>query len=976
MPPPPRPAPGDVAPVWTAPIAETTFQGAPKWYSQYLEGILKEARRLALMPRDRFGQLTPAQERRKAELDAIINPPVHMGAEVGIPVSITGRSEPVEFTPEELYRAQTDESYARRIFQAATGHTPLRPDIRQFQERLAVEHPEVRERFEQVAEERARADRRARIHVYDNSPMAIPRAEFVRRINQVAPGVEPANLTNQILERAGFAKPKGMSVLNKIRNLYAGEQLYPQENFAQMMEDAVDPRAAVMGAAPRPVARPVPQPIPNPFGFGAAAGVFDPMQPAPFGGVGVGQVPGAVRRPPPGLPYPPAAVPNRMAFDPFAPPPPPLLEERLEAQREARKLIAGNSRIAPLPEEFNQAGRIIERGVGAHDDTFETAREEIRAAGRHDMHRDVQPFLQAAMDNHDQDVDDYMARYRENVIAPLRAEAEEDFLDRVVPHLNMSFAQHGAFHGGVRNRALTQAVQKMKKGLDREVAERLSEAEMKARAHANHRGEKALHAGRVSVEAGRMSHDAAVQRAQAGINSAVTKAAADKAQADALREIGAQRQAQGQNEINTRLAEFEEEQAYPHRALERESMIARGHPAPVTQGFSAQQMGQPTPPNPFNVAGGLLGQMAAMGGRRAQEAPYAKGGHVRAKYATGGHVDHYNQLGKHVQPTQHEGDLQQLAGEFRNYHEDPQANWLDRVSQQMLSNVRGDPLQNIGHGATHATNDRERARDRMLASKEKAANLYEAINNTRMKQHEVLAHYENQRMQMAEQQRHHGAMEGHQAAMLEAKMNKLNQVQLPKLDAVNAEVLKEGNKNMMGAPDILTDLDRLEDISSRITTGTATTKIPGLNDPYFQSMLNQGSQEDMEEFDKVAGDLVLKSASAFGARAGARIAAMYEKAKPHRGMSRKGIQKVIGNMKKVIHDELKRSQHINKEYMTKGILPSQSLGEYSVQEHGPKESEAIKETSGSVQMIGPDGSQWNVPAGKVSAALSRGATYG
>lgn len=853
MPPPPRPVPGDVATNWAGPIAETTFQGAPKWYSQYLEGILKEARRLALMPRDRFGQLTPAQEARKAQLDAIINPPADpfaafLGEAAPIPVSITGRSEPIPFTPEELYRAQTDETFARRIFQAATGHPPSKPDIRQFQERLAVEHPEVGERLVQEGRRREQEERQeeraARIRVYDNSPMSVPRAEFVRRINAVAPGINPRDITPIILEHAGFTAPRygtgllpaGMnafSFLKSVRNLYAGEQLYPQQNFAQMMEDAADPRAAAMdpgdavdpaaavmggeagrGRAPfggRAGAMPVPgvhfEEVPRrPHPFLRGPVDRDAPMHDPFAGVGIGEIPGVALRPHFGVPHPPPRIPGpfgdpgRLGRAPMSP----SLEERLAAQQEVRKLIAGSSRIAPLPEEFNQAGRIIERGVGAHDDTFETAQEEIRAAGRHDMHRDVQPFLQAAMGNHDADVDDYMARYRENVIAPMRAEAEEDFLERVVPHLNMSFAQHGAFHGGKRNAALLKATEKMRRGLHREVGERLSEAEMKARAHANHRGEKALHAGRVSVEAGKLSHDAAVQRAQAGMNSAVTKAAADKAQADALREIAAQRQAQGQNEINTRLAEFEEEQAHPHRALERESMIARGHPIPVTQGFSAQQMGAPTPPNPFNAAGGLFGQMmGAMGGRRPQEAPYAKGGHVKSKYATGGHVEHYNQLGKHVHPAQHEGDLQQLASEFRNYQEDPQANWIDRVSQQMLANVHGDPLQNIGRGSMHATSDRENARERMLASKDKAANLYQAINNTRMKQHEILAHYENQRMQMAEQQRHHGAMEGHQsitaanqAALLQQKIQEAEEKRLAN---INPETGKPFTKAEMKA---------------------------------------------------------------------------------------------------------------------------------------------------------------------------------
>jgi hypothetical protein len=59
-------------------------------------------------------------------------------------MSVTGDSEPILFTKEELYRALVDEPFARRLFAETTGNERVsRHDVKDLRNRIRLEHPDV-----------------------------------------------------------------------------------------------------------------------------------------------------------------------------------------------------------------------------------------------------------------------------------------------------------------------------------------------------------------------------------------------------------------------------------------------------------------------------------------------------------------------------------------------------------------------------------------------------------------------------------------------------------------------------------------------------------------------------------------------------------------------------------------------------------------------------------------------------------------
>jgi len=975
---------------------ELAMPGLSKWQNQFLHGLYQQTRDWMNQDRATYGAITPETQERIDALKRIID----AEQKGGIPVSITGRGKKILFHPSEVYKAAHDTRYATTLYQEATGHERVLPqDVAEFQQRLAMQYPEVtsvgkpqgvapsvmpsiREeepddawasasqparRRGSVMSEASRLVRQAPSRDQSRRPSLVP--SEAPSVVSAAPSVRMSPLGQQMKLnklRAKQGKPfslipgatpevqqqmahlnrynalrakKGMPAVTSFPGWKATRPIVPMEDMeGQAAEGTATSEAPSILSASSVIKQRQQQQLAalkakRRLGSQLTGGMpdIDLDEPPKLTG-GMDDTDLDV----PSVPPPFSVVKQRQQQQLAALAAKRKLgtqglgnaEERVRKQRELQDIHKGLGRLAPLSEEHEQAQRMFERGIGKHDETFDTAHRELEAVKHHSPSRAIEPFIDAGDEEAPAYIDRYIDRYRKNVIGALRDERKQSFLEEVLPNINMSYAQHGSFHGGVRNIAIRKAAEAQEKSLQREIARLMSQAEHQGMEQYNKHRAHRLGAGELARGAAEADQRAGLQTATALPHLAAQRTALDTAQQEQLKGFGAARQRQDQALRDTHYAEFRESEQDKAARLAQGSNIARGHQtAPMV--MTSTSGGPPVAPQEANMVMGLLGQALGQRGPAPQGGFYSKGGHVKKRFADGGHVQHYHELGKHVQPLQHEGDMQQIAGEFRS-HQEPDT-WMDRVSQQALMNVRGSPLANIGRGAYVAHADRDNARVRMMQAKEKAANLYEAINNTRMKQHEILAAYENKRMEMGEAGRHNQAMEGYRGSEVAAKWAKVNgsgQPTLPKLDKANARVLEQANQSLLSAPTLIEDLDRLEDLSNKIATGTATTKMGITNDPYTQAKLGQGTQEDLDEFDKVANDLVVKATSAFGQRGGARIAALIEKSKPHRGMSRKGIQKVIKNMKGTLHEEMERAQHISESYES-GVLPTLALGQYS-----------------------------------------------
>ena len=230
----------------------------------------------------------------------------------------------------------------------------------------------------------------------------------------------------------------------------------------------------------------------------------------------------------------------------------------------------------------------------------------------------------------------------------------------------------------------------------------------------------------------------------------------------AINQFAHQRQQQEQNAINAQRALQEEVQAEPMKRLAQESHLMSAHASPESFQLGHKATPAPTPPNPYNVGAGLLGQLAQM--QMQQQQGFKKGGHVKRKYADGGYVQHFMDMQKHIQPDPYDNEMKSIAHEMRNYRVNPMQNWLSHVSAQMLANNRDDPLANMGQGAMLAQESMGHHHQRMLDARAKAANLYNSMNESRRHQHQLLADYESKQQEMAEQARHHRASEAIQMA--------------------------------------------------------------------------------------------------------------------------------------------------------------------------------------------------------------------
>lgn len=807
-----------------APGDGVTFTGAPLWYAQMKEKLLQRAEALSRQEDSPYGLDPQAQkalsgeiQRLKAQANLIDSPFV-------IPFSITGSDEPVFFTPSQLKRASEDETFAKRVYEKATGiqGTPEN-DISEFRNRIVYQVPQLDEmlgkqeayeaqdatpemhQFHDAAsdflkaEEKYRDDLEKYQHSLSTYPVrpTLPHVPLLSDFPSLSHYSHPSHViamprndpevaafldqykayVDAFAAQKQYDKYSPIDKSNFFANVRASSIPYNQARIKLEREGRKIPGdASVQDYVSRVQALPIGLTVNanspditssidslSKFRDATSGGNYDFLKPQP-----------------------------NVSRDTEE-----NLFQRLNVPSETEHVLSQFGRVAPMNQLHEQARRMVQRNIGSQDESFKLSKEEIEAARNRDIAGEAKALIARGLTPTHQMLDPYVNRHNEDVIEAMRGDAQKNFLEEVMPSITGNFAASGGFHTGARQNTLHKHALKTQEQLNRDIMKLRHTGLEDAYKRAEQQNAMTLQASPLVAQAEKMQHDANLKAAHEARDTALLQKETNKEDVSAVSQFAHQQQHQAQQEINQRRAAYNEMQNEERDRIATYANIAAGIEAPTIQkyeGARSQLGAPPTPPNPYSAAGGMLGQMVAM--NRLQNQNAKAGGLIKRKFAPGGLVQspaqRYTQMMQGLPDSKYESQQAGIASELRNERVDPLTNWLQHVSSQMLSNTRGNPMTNIAVGAQTAEEHMNKHRDRQIEAKHKAANIYQALDNSRRSQEKLLANFHNTEETRAEQTRHHRAAEGAAYAKANAPMSEKDQIEL---EIKRAELAEKLGKN-------------------------------------------------------------------------------------------------------------------------------------------------------------------------------------
>lgn len=448
----------------------------------------------------------------------------------------------------------------------------------------------------------------------------------------------------------------------------------------------------------------------------------------------------------------------------------------------------------------------------------------------------------------------------------------------------------------------------------------------------------------------------------------------------ALGQVAKAKQEQLQHEINLKRAEFESEKAHPHEQLGRELAAVSGVPMPATHSVSGSVGGVPVAPNLYTLGAGALGLAAGAAGSRAA---HAKGGHVKKRYADGGRVNNTDEIGRDIRNLIQE----QRSADTRRHQEalktNPLQSWLTHVGEEMLSNPSADPLLSMGRGTANTMRHLE-------ASKERASNLYDKIQDSRLRQYQILAAYENQK---AHREHESTALE-EASKFREAQLNQAREfhkdrlgLQRSALDKSNfmevtpkkvsiteRKLENDAKKDMLRAIRMKKEVNHLGNLIEKTSTGPIVGGIKGiLPKTKVDNQIEVGTNKLI--LDMHQGMKNIPRSEEFMKR--------IETTKPNIRNHPEANKEALNLMREGANDV---EEHSISTLLSAGWTPERIEKQFKIKVPAhfyeqadesaiPPEEAASEAESEMVKMLGPDGSFAYVPAQNVKSALSAGATY-
>lgn len=854
------------------------IQGGPEYQQQIHKDILKQAKERLEKPYESYQRLAPEQRERQqkklAELETLIKGP----KEAFIPLYVTGSSQSIGVTPAELQEIIKNKHFAERLISASTGI--------------------VRVPKEEIEDLQDRANK-----IYES------------RKNEIT---ESSKYQEELGKREELLRKEELSKIgkeNQIKLEKEKDYLNRIEDFEKHFKFSKGKENSIIDIMKKGTKLPTDSPLYNnlfnknkEYNESISKLRLLPSSPSSFSNIGK-----TVPKEPlindteierekqrvkkeietlsksSTLPLPPSIT-SQFNVDP--------LLKRAGAEREIVKLMAPQQNLAPLEKQHYQALGMLEKSFD--DDALKLAQSELDKAKEHNILSKVEPWVRESVESPDVYTQKYIKNYQDNVIKSLQDEYRRSFLEDIFPKIEARYIGKGSYNSGARLQAINRASQSADRSLRNEIGKLLSHAHDKGMEHHQTEKSRKLAAAQVIGGAAQQEREAVGRGAEQFRTLGLTKQALTHANVGALSHFATAEQQQEQNRLNLAKQEYERAKNHEMENLKTMHNIALGFPAGPTQQIVGTPV-NPTPPNPYNLASGALGALAMLNSpQQQQQRVYAKGGLVRKRYAGGGDVNSSS-----LEDEMRNLMMQREMDYRRQLHETQQPNTLNaltaNITQAMLSNMRGNPLENLGKGISNTV-------EGMSASKQREANLIDKINDSRMQQYKILAEFENRKAEREHKEnilgetnrRHHESLAQsarHHHENLAAKYAKIDSsggVETKESTKArikkNSEIRDEMEALLKTSEEGLRISNALESVTKRTNTGPIAGglhNIPGIG-PYLHGQLGFGSPEDIQELEGLSTEAALAEERTYPAKAQTvALLNAIQKTKPNKSLFKK-----------------------------------------------------------------------------------------
>jgi hypothetical protein len=778
------------------PGLQFNIQGGPEYQQQLHKDILKQAKERLEKPYESYQRLAPEQRERQqkkiAELETLIKGP----KEAFIPLYVTGSSQAIGVTPVELQEIIKNKHFAERLISASTGIVRVpNEEIEDLQERASKIYDARRNEISEASKQQEDLEKRegslrkeelSKIEK-ENKIKIEKEKDYLNRIEDFQKHFKISEknpvIINSILQsgtKLPTESPLYHNILNKNKEYTNTQSKLPLKEKLKGT-----PPVITTEEIEREKER-VKKEIEN---------LSKPST----------------------LPLPPSIT-SQVNVDP--------LLKRAGAEREIVKLMAPQQNLAPLEKQHYQALGMLEKSFD--DDALKLAQSELNKAKEHNILNKVEPWVRESVESPDAYTKNYIKNYQDNVIKSLQDEYKRSFLEDIFPKIEARYIGKGSYNSGARLQAINRAAESADRSLRNEIGKLLSHAHDKGMEHHQTEKSRKLAAAQVIGGAAQHEREAMGRGAEQFRTLGLTKQALTHANVGALSHFATAEQQQEQNRLNLARQEYERAKNHEMENLKTMHNIALGFPTPpIQQIVGSPNTINPTPPNAYGLGASALGALSMLGSPQQQQRTYAKGGLVRKRYADGGDVNSSN-----LEDEMRNLIMQKEMDYRRQLQEVRQPNTLNsltgNITHAMLSNMRGNPLENLGKGISNTL-------EGMSASKQREANLMDKINDSRMQQYKILADFENRRsqrehqentlssnqryreQQLAQREKHHNQ----KLALQSEKINNSseNGIQNKKISATEIRLVNDAKKDLLRARRMKKEVSHLGDLIKKTSTG-------------------------------------------------------------------------------------------------------------------------------------------------------------
>jgi hypothetical protein len=319
----------------------------------------------------------------------------------------------------------------------------------------------------------------------------------------------------------------------------------------------------------------------------------------------------------------------------------------------------------------------------------------------------------------------------------IKEQLERNLTEHILPAINSRYSVRSGHRNKFTQRALRDFSESLNKEKSALMERDIRDAKKMAAEYAGRQLNAAqLVGGTHTTDVSRISDTA---RALHGLGSREQERALQGA--NTLSNIGAQNQAQRQQEINAAINAHKEAQEHGLRVRALGTSIVGG--LPVNESIlNVMQPAQTASPNPLTQAGGLMAALGAMNYANLGRSSNYRGGAIRNSYKNGGRARFEEGGAVGGNPFQrgvdnalesirrHKESLENISMDMDRPGPNPIWPWIAKTGLGVAASRNPNALQAIGEAGLNAFDAYENTIKLNMLQKERAANIHEAIIKT------------------------------------------------------------------------------------------------------------------------------------------------------------------------------------------------------------------------------------------------------